>query len=481
MALIDWFWVHPDIDSEYRNADPSSRTRRQLWVWASYGMAAVGALVSLLMWGTGDGSAAAHTVARGAPLVAAWLFLVSNAALAADARRYAVSRNIQLQPVYTHKAVTYAWTQRRKTVVFSCALMAFAMFASYAGHPECALAVILSTLWRAWSVVQSYLSQVSSERRDVIVRHVVDVEIAKWYRGEISEAQRLNDEEELRIIEESLQEVQDLCGRGRPLGSRINDAHNAAVRAATDDTADRNDASDKPMTNQLRRATDREAEFQAVAGELDAIIQAMASICAEACISRANKPGMSLIIAKRMVDALRATTDREVILSSAIRRAVSMSKSWHNAMGRPALKDDVMTTLEDEVARRSTFDLEVNHYIAAVLAVLAERVTPTYLESASGKCHLLVSKRTCQDLEFDQDRWHAVPEGEIYTIRGKMLNSEERANIAAAIDYSIHTVRGARLTRMLQYLRAAVLTDPDATEPQLVSAPEATVSVAGRR
>jgi hypothetical protein len=480
MAMIDWFWVHPDIDSEYRNADPTSRTMRQMWLGLSYALTAAWALLSVLRWSAGDVDVAGHAVTMWAPLVLAAMFLASNAALAADARRHAAKRDIPLHPVYTHKAVAHVWTARKKSVAGSAAAMTLAVIAAWGGHTGSAYALALSTLWVSWGVVQSYVDQVSYDRRRGFgIRDLTDIEMIKWYSDERYRACEANQLDERDILDEAVREVDELCGRGTPLGEKIETAQTQA----------RKDTGDRPSTNQLRRAAaaaaeeaDRaEAVFEEIADELEEAIQIMAEACEDACISPTSRPGMSLVIAKRMVKALRSRVDRGLVLRPAIIRAVSMSKSWHIALGRPTLRREHHVSQGDTLDTKSTFDVGVDHYVGAVLSVLAERVTPTYLEPATKTGDRLIPARQRKDEAFDPDRWNAAPTGGLYRIAGKMLTADERASVAEHIGHRREQVGSPRLSYMLDYMSSAVLMAPEAPTDAQEPVQAVLACVAGRQ
>lgn len=456
MAMIDWFTIHPDIQKEIERNEPKQLSTHKYILLTNLLFSAAWAMLYALLWMVQAQGAFIDAMQTWIPLILVCWYLASNAAIAHHARAYAAQINRQLRPMWTNDAVVYAVRHRRVAVGTIALTVIAGVLCTWEGNLGSAAALLMVATGLLIDTADSYTTHVSDARPDQLVRDVTDVELVAWYRASLDGASGWGDRE---AIEDAFNEVQRICGGGVPLEKRI-----AEIQAPTTDRA-QDAAAKQAAEHEMRQAQAREAarelEMQQLADDLYYVIQVVADACEAAFISRASTPGMSVCIARKMTERLRCEIDRNMVLAPAIQRAIGMSHSWYLAMGSPAVSKNSQVDESGALATRTTFDIQDTHCVTAVLAVLAERVTPVYLEPADKKAFRLIPNGHRKSEVYDTSRWYAVPDGGRYTIHGKMLTTEERHEIANHVQAHLTDIRNPALRGMLlQFLGMLTLQEP---------------------
>lgn len=466
MAMIDWFTIHPDIQKEIKDNEPQSYVINKFVIISNLLLSAAWALTYVTAWWRGDQSGFVDAMQTWIPLVLVGWYVASNAALAHVARSYAARINRELRPIRTYDAVVYAWRHRRGAVGALALMVGAGVLCAWGGHTGIAAALLMVATWLLIHTADGYTASLSAAWRSILVRDVTDVELVTWYRASMEDASERVDRE---AIESAYDEVQRICRGGAPLEMRIAEVQASVAGSAQAEVSKQ--AAELEMRQaqaaelERRQEQAREAaharEMCQLADDLAYVIQVVADACEAACISRASTPGMSVYAATRMVACLRGSFGRERILAPAIQRAVGMSQSWYIAMGSPVVSKSSRVDENGALATRTTFDIQDTHYVAAVLAVLAERVTPVYLEPADKKAFLLIPNGHRKSEVYDTSRWYAVPDESRYKIYGKMLTTDERHEIANHVQAHLTDIRNPALRGMLlQLLGMLTLQEP---------------------
>lgn len=474
MAMIDWFTIHPDIQKEIEDHDPPSYIINKFIMRFNLLASALWALTYVTARQRGDQNWFVDAMQTWIPLVLVGWYVASNAALAHVARSYAARINRELRPIQTYDAVVYAWRHRRGAVGALAMMVGAGVLCAWGGHTGIAAALLMVTTWLLIHTADGYTASLSAAWRSILVRDVTDVALVTWYRASLEDASERVDRE---AIESAYDEVQLICGGGVPLEKRIADVQATTTDRAQDAAAKQ--AAEHEMRQAQAREAARELEMQQLADDLYYVIQVVVDACEAACISRASTPGMSVCIARRMTERLRCEIERKMALAPAIQRAIGMSHSWYIAMGSPAVSKSSQVDENGALATRTTFDIQDTHYVTAVLAVLAERVTPVYLEPADKKAFRLIPNGHRKSEVYDTSRWYAVPNESRYTVHGKMLTTDERHEIADHVQAHLTDIRNPALRVMLlQFLGMLTLQEPQTAAPEQAAAHFA---IAGRR